>query len=83
MTRIAVTLSAFVIAGAAATGLALAGGADHESAPVPAAASSSPPASTAAPGSVVTARRSRYGTVLFDGRGYALYLFTRERGGTP
>ena len=35
------------------------------------------------PGSVVTAHDSRYGTVLFDGRGRALYLFTRERGRTP
>jgi predicted lipoprotein with Yx(FWY)xxD motif len=30
-------------------------------------------------GTVVAAQRSRYGTVLFDGRRRALYLFTRER----
>lgn len=31
-------------------------------------------------GTVVRAQRSRFGTVLFDGSGRALYLFTRERG---
>jgi predicted lipoprotein with Yx(FWY)xxD motif len=28
----------------------------------------------------VTAKSSRYGRILFDGRGRALYLFTRDRG---
>ncbi len=36
-------------------------------------------ASAAAP--VVSSHGSRYGRVLFDGRGYALYAFTRDRGG--
>src|SRR4051794_33197538 len=49
---------------------------------VSALAVTAPPAAEAA-GSTVTAHASRYGTVLFDGRGYALYLFTRERGRTP
>src|ERR671930_2242804 len=29
----------------------------------------------------ITARASRYGKILFDGRGRALYLFARDRGG--
>jgi predicted lipoprotein with Yx(FWY)xxD motif len=29
----------------------------------------------------LTARASRYGKILFDGRGRALYLFARDRGG--
>ena len=36
-------------------------------------------ASPAAP--TLTVGRSAYGTVLFDGRGKALYAFTRDRGG--
>ena len=32
-----------------------------------------------AKGAVVTVRSSRYGRVLFDGRGRALYLFTHDR----
>lgn len=37
-------------------------------------------ASTAAQvGAKVTLKSSRYGKVLFDGRGYALYLFTADR----
>ena len=36
--------------------------------------SSSPP-----PSSSVTARGSSFGRVLFDGRGFALYAFTRDR----
>ena len=31
-----------------------------------------------APGSGVTAHSSRYGTILFDRRGFALYAFTRD-----
>jgi predicted lipoprotein with Yx(FWY)xxD motif len=31
----------------------------------------------------ITVRRSRYGRVLFDGRGRVLYLFTRERTERP
>ena len=46
-------------------------------------AASLPAPAAAARGSVVTAQQSRFGTVLFDGRGYVLYLFTRERGRTP
>ena len=42
-----------------------------------------PAVAPAATGTTVTAHDSRNGTVLFDGRGYALYLFTRERGRTP
>ena len=32
-------------------------------------------------GPTLTAHSSRYGTVLFDGRGYVLYAFTRDRAG--
>jgi predicted lipoprotein with Yx(FWY)xxD motif len=32
-------------------------------------------------GATLTVRDSRYGRVLFDGRGYALYAFTRDRRG--
>ena len=31
--------------------------------------------------STVTARSSSYGTILFDGRGFALYAFTKDAGG--
>lgn len=31
----------------------------------------------------LVAKKSRYGTVLFDGRGFALYGFTRDRRGRP
>jgi predicted lipoprotein with Yx(FWY)xxD motif len=49
-----------------------------------AAATGSPSGSAREAGdAVVTVRRSRYGRVLFDGRGRALYLFTRERTRTP
>src|SRR5436190_3409157 len=34
-------------------------------------------------GAKVQVKSSRYGKVLFDGRGHALYLFTRERSRTP
>jgi predicted lipoprotein with Yx(FWY)xxD motif len=35
----------------------------------------------ASPPPTLTVGRSAYGTVLFDGRGKALYAFTRDRGG--
>ena len=37
-----------------------------------------PATSGAKPRSSVVAKPSAYGTVLYDGRGYALYLFTRD-----
>jgi predicted lipoprotein with Yx(FWY)xxD motif len=33
------------------------------------------------PRSTVTARHSSYGRILFDGRGFALYAFARDRAG--
>ena len=36
--------------------------------------------SAAAKGSALTAHSSRYGKILFDGRGRVLYLFARDRG---
>jgi predicted lipoprotein with Yx(FWY)xxD motif len=39
--------------------------------------------SAGAEAAAVGVRRSRFGRVLFDGRGRALYLFTRERSSTP
>ena len=35
----------------------------------------------AAPAASVGAHQSRYGRILFDGRGFVLYAFTRDRGG--
>lgn len=35
---------------------------------------------SASAGASLTAKSSRYGKVLFDGRGRVLYLFTRDRG---
>ena len=35
--------------------------------------------SSTQPSSIVTARGSSFGRVLFDGRGFALYAFTRDR----
>ncbi len=35
-------------------------------------------AATQSPRSTVTARSSNYGRILFDGRGFALYAFTRD-----
>jgi predicted lipoprotein with Yx(FWY)xxD motif len=43
-----------------------------------ASASSGALASAQAPRSTLTARPSSYGRILFDGRGYALYGFTRD-----
>jgi predicted lipoprotein with Yx(FWY)xxD motif len=47
------------------------------------AAASTSVAATSAPhaaSATLTAKPSRYGRILFDGRGRALYLFTRDRG---
>jgi predicted lipoprotein with Yx(FWY)xxD motif len=41
------------------------------------------PAADSASPFTLTARDSRYGRVLFDGRGQALYAFTRDRRGGP
>jgi predicted lipoprotein with Yx(FWY)xxD motif len=43
-----------------------------------AAGSSTAPASSHAPRSTLTAGSSSYGRILFDGRGFALYGFTRD-----
>lgn len=37
--------------------------------------------SMTAPRSTVTVRNSNYGRILFDGRGYVLYAFTRDKRG--
>lgn len=37
--------------------------------------------SMTAPRSTVTVRNSNYGRILFDGRGFALYAFTRDKRG--
>jgi predicted lipoprotein with Yx(FWY)xxD motif len=39
------------------------------------------PAGGATPTGTVSAHASRYGTVLFDGRGFALYAFTKDPSG--
>src|SRR4051812_16109547 len=77
--RITVTLSALAVALAAATSVALGAGASQHGPAPPSGA----PASTAGAGTTITAHGSRYGTVLFDGRGFVVYRFTREGGRTP
>jgi len=55
-------------------------------APAAMATAPAPPATaaTATQGAdAITTRASRYGRVIFDGQGRALYLFTRERTGKP
>jgi predicted lipoprotein with Yx(FWY)xxD motif len=39
------------------------------------------PAMRAAPHSTIIAKQSTFGEILFDGRGYVLYAFTRDRRG--
>ena len=41
-----------------------------------------PPATQAARRAMVIAHRSAFGEILFDGRGYVLYAFTRDAHGT-
>ena len=43
-------------------------------------AAASPNSARATQGATVTAHSSRYGKILFDGRGRVLYLFARDRG---
>jgi predicted lipoprotein with Yx(FWY)xxD motif len=45
--------------------------------------SAAKPADAARRGSTVKVMRTRYGRILVDGNGRALYLFTRERGKPP
>ena len=80
MTRILSVLTAIVFATAIVTSLALHAG-TSQSADVPSAASA-PAATTFAATArrdTVTVGRSAFGRILFDGRGRALYLFTREK----
>ncbi|TML95442.1 MAG: hypothetical protein E6G10_28320 [Actinobacteria bacterium] len=80
MTRILSVLTAIVFATAIVTSLALDAGAS-QSVDVPSAASA-PAATTFAATArrdTVTVGRSAFGRILFDGRGRALYLFTREK----
>jgi len=39
------------------------------------------PAAAQAPGPTVAVKTSRFGRILFDGRGYVLYAFTRDTAG--
>jgi predicted lipoprotein with Yx(FWY)xxD motif len=48
-----------------------------------AAAAVAAPAAQSATKPTVTAAKSRYGTVLFDGKGRVLYGFTRDKRGKP
>lgn len=48
-----------------------------------AAAAVAVPAAQSATKPTLTAAKSRYGTVLFDGKGRALYAFTRDKRGKP
>jgi predicted lipoprotein with Yx(FWY)xxD motif len=66
--KLSTTFTAALALALAATAVAATAGAANQSA-------------TAAPtGAKLTVRSSRYGKVLFDGRGYSLYLFTSDRG---
>ena len=80
MTRILSVLTAIVFATAIVTSLALGAG-PSQSADVPNAASAPAAATIAATArrDTVTVGRSAFGRILFDGRGRALYLFTREK----
>lgn len=42
-----------------------------------------PAATEATPTKTLTVRSTRFGRILFDGRGRALYAFTRDRRGAP
>src|ERR671926_1381044 len=48
-----------------------------------AAAASGVAGASAGARATLTVRSSKYGTILFDGRGRALYAFTRDRRGGP
>ena len=84
MTRKALArpLAAFTVVAAAA---AVVAGCGSSSATTPAGTTTATTATgetlflKSAAGAKVTVRSSRYGKVLFDGRGYALYLFTADR----
>ena len=78
MTRILSIVTALAFATAIITTLAVGAGASQTAG---IASAATPAAST--PRDTVTVRRSAYGRVIFDGRGRALYLFTRERSTTP
>lgn len=45
--------------------------------------SAQPTAASASPAITLTVRGTQYGTILVDGRGRALYAFTRDRRGGP
>jgi predicted lipoprotein with Yx(FWY)xxD motif len=85
--RVTILVALVLVGGGLASGFALGAGAEGEPSRPAAIPITSPPAA-AAPAAArastaVTVRRSRYGRILFDGRGRALYLFTRERSRTP
>ena len=71
-----------MIIGCAAVATATLGAGTPLAAARPAAAVPQPPAATSDAGAI-TVRRSRFGRVIFDGRGRVLYLFTRERTRRP
>jgi predicted lipoprotein with Yx(FWY)xxD motif len=84
MTRILSVLTALAFATAVITSLALGAGSSPRA---DRASTAATPARTTAPLSgrrdTVTVGRSAFGRILFDGRGRALYLFTRETTKTP
>jgi predicted lipoprotein with Yx(FWY)xxD motif len=51
--------------------------------PTPAAEATSPPAVQAAPGTVIKTASSRFGDMLFDESGQAIYLFDKEKTPIP
>jgi predicted lipoprotein with Yx(FWY)xxD motif len=91
MPRILTVLTIFVASAAVATALALAadtpetGTASNRLAQVASAPAAPERAARAAAArrATVTVRDSRYGPVVFDGAGRALYVFTRERSSRP
>ena len=74
--RITILVALVLVGGALASGFALGAGSGGEPNTAASIVVSSAP-------TAVTVHRSRYGRILFDRSGRALYLFTRERSHTP
>jgi predicted lipoprotein with Yx(FWY)xxD motif len=75
------TIATLAAAGAAAlAGCGTAARSDHQQ--MASSTASRTPASAASSQPTVKVASSDYGRILFDGRGRALYLFTRDRGST-
>jgi predicted lipoprotein with Yx(FWY)xxD motif len=81
MRGLIVVLGLLVVAGAGCGGDDA--GSDAASTPQAGTVRQDPPVRAKAPATTIKVRRTRYGRMLVDGRGRALYLFTREGGAKP